>query len=190
MALAAWVLSLLGLLWLLGSTGWLITDELTLRTSAESGLLALPVTLGLLTHRSTLGLRSSTGSSTLGWGTDGLTLGAVSSLTEILRATNIALGFITVDLTGSAWSLLAVDLALGPLTDRVALGRAGRVITLPSALRVASSTTIISLHISLHLQVHLHLTLHLYLRGEGSRQEEEGEEGKQHYSRTHTESSY
>jgi hypothetical protein len=166
-ALAAGIIRLLLLLGLLSSTSWLITDELTLGTSAESRLLALPVTLGLLTHRSTLSLRSSTSSSALSWGTDSLTLGAVSCLTEILRATNIALWLITVDLTGSTRSLLTMNLALGSLTDRVALSRAGGVITLPSALRMTGSTTIISLHLGIEL--HLHLALHLHLRREGSR---------------------
>jgi len=141
-ALAAWVLSLLVLLRLLGGTGRLITDELTLRSGTEGGLLALPVALSLLTHRGTLSLGGSTGSSALSRSTYGLTLGAVSSLTEVLRASNIALGLITVYLTSGAGGLLAVDLALRSLTYGVALGGASRIITLPSALRVASSTTI------------------------------------------------
>jgi len=152
-ALAAWVFSLLGLLWLLGGTGRLITDELTLGSGTEGGLLALPVALSLLAHGGTLGLGGSTGSSALSRSTYGLTLGAVSSLTEVLRASNIALGLITVDLTSGTGCLLAVDLALRSLTYRVALGGASRIITLPSALRVTSSTTITTTKI--HIQLHL-----------------------------------
>jgi len=176
MALAAWVIRLLLLLGLLGSTSWLIADELTLRTSTESRLLTLPITLSLLTHGGTLSLGSSTSSSALSWGTYSLTLGAISSLTEILRASHITLRLVTMDLTGSTGGLLTVDLTLRPLTNRVALSRAGRIITLPSALRVASSTTIISLHISIHL--HLHLTLHLNLSRECCGEEEEGKDNE------------
>jgi len=134
---AAGVVSTLSLGRLLVSAGWLLADELALGARAESRLLALPVALSLLAHRSAGGLRSSAGSAALGRGADSLALGAVVGLAEILRATNIALRLVTVDLAGSAWSLLAVDLALRSLADRVALSRARGIVALPAALGVA-----------------------------------------------------
>jgi len=102
-------------------TGWLLADELALGAWAQSWLLALPVTLGLLTHRSAESVRSSASSTALSWGTDSLTLRAVSGLTHILGATDIALRLVTVDLAGSAWSLLTVNLTLWSLAHWVAL---------------------------------------------------------------------
>jgi len=168
-ASAAVVSSLSLLSRLLGSAGRLLAHQLALRTRAHSWLLALPVALSLFAHRGAVSLRSGTSGTALSRSAYSFALGAISGLAEILGATNIALRLVTVDLACCAGGLLAVYLALGPLTHRVALSGAGRIITLPSALRVASSTTIISLHLSLHLHVHLHLTLHLYLRSEGSR---------------------
>jgi len=118
-------------------TGWALTDELTLGLRASNGLLALPVTLGGLAHGSTDSSRSLTLSSAVSRRADSLALGAVLLLTEILRATNITLGLVTVNLALGTLSLLAVDLALRSLTDRVAYSRADWVITLPSAFRMA-----------------------------------------------------
>jgi len=124
---------------LLVSTGGLLADELTLRTRAQGRLLALPLALGILAHRSALSVRSGTGSTALSRSADSLALGAIFLLAHVLRATNIALRLVTVDLAGSAGSLLAVNLALRTLADGVALSRAYRVIALPSALRMAVS---------------------------------------------------
>jgi len=118
-------------------TSWALTDELTLGLGAGDGLLALPVTLGGLAHRSTDSSRSLTLSSAVSRRADSLALGAVLLLTEVLGAANIALGLVTVNLALGTLSLFTVDLALGSLTDRVAHSRADRVITLPSALRMA-----------------------------------------------------
>jgi len=158
---------LLSLLGLLGSTGRLVAYELTLRTSTESRLLALPVALGLLAHGCAVGLGCGTGSTALSRSTDSLTLGAISRLAEILGASYVALRLVAVNLACSAGGLLAVDLALRALTYRVALSGTGRVITLPSALGVASRSVIpaseIHLHLELCLSLHISLSLHLYL---------------------------
>jgi len=124
---------------LLGSTGRLLTHELTLRTRAQSRLLALPLALGVLAHRSADSVGGGTGSTALGRGAHSLALGAISLLAHILRATNVALRLVTVNLAGSAGSLLAVNLALRSLADRMALSRTHWVIALPATLRVAVS---------------------------------------------------
>jgi len=120
-----------------GITGGSLADELTLRLGASNGLLALPVTLGGLTHRSTHSIGSLTLSSAVSRRANSLTLGAVLLLAQVLGAANIALGLVTVNLALRTLSLFTVDLAFRSVTDRVADCRAHRVITLPSALRVA-----------------------------------------------------
>ena len=96
--------------WLLVGASWLLADEFALWTWAESWLLALPVALGLLAHWCADGVWCGTSGTALGWGTDSLTLRAVLGLAEILWTTNVTLGLITVNLAGSTWSLLAVNL--------------------------------------------------------------------------------
>lgn len=118
-------------------TGWLLAHKLALGAGAQSGLLALPVTLGLLTHGCAEGVWCSAGGTALGWGAHGLALRAVSGLTHVLGATDVALRLVTVDLAGGTWSLLTMNLALWSLAHWVALCWAAWVITLPSALRVA-----------------------------------------------------
>jgi len=134
---ASVVLAAVVLLGLLVSALGLLADKLALGARAESRLLALPVALGLLAHGGALSLGGSASSTALSRSADSLALRAVSGLAEILGATNVALGLVAMDLAGSARSLLAVDLALGALADRVADRRARRVIALPAALRVA-----------------------------------------------------
>jgi len=128
---------------LLGLTGRTLADQLALGLGAGDGLLALPVALGGLTHRSAHSVRSLALSTTVSRRAHSLALRAVLLLAQVLGATDIALGLITVNLALSTLSLLAVNLALRSLADRMALSRAHWVITLPSALRVA-----ISLHFS------------------------------------------
>jgi len=130
---------LLGSLRLLVSAGGLLAHEFALGTRAQSGLLALPVALGLFAHGGADGVGSSAGSTALSGSADSLALGAVSGLAEILRATHIALWLVAVNLARSARGLLAVDLALRTFAHRVALSGAGRIVALPSALRVACS---------------------------------------------------
>jgi len=66
-----------------------------------------------------------------------LTLRAILLLAQVLRASNVALRLVAVDLALCALGLLAVDLALWSLAHWVAHCRAHWVIALPSALRVA-----------------------------------------------------
>jgi len=72
-------------------------------------------------------------------------------LAHVLRATNVAFGFIAVNFATSASSLLALNLALWSFAHRVALGRAHGVVALPSAFRVAFS---ISIGVNLHFVGH------------------------------------
>jgi hypothetical protein len=137
-ASAARVRRLSGLGLLVSARG-LLANEFALGTRAESRLLALPVALGLFAHGSADGVGGSASSAALSGSADSLALGAVSGFAQILRATNVALRLIAVNLAGSAGGLLAVNLALRTLAHRVALGRARGIIALPSALRVASS---------------------------------------------------
>jgi len=116
-----------------------LADELALRLGASDRLLALPVALGGLAHRSADSVRSFALSTAVSRRADSLALRAILLLAEILRATNIALRLIAVDLALSTFGLLAVDLALRAFADRVAHSWAHRVIALPSALRVAVS---------------------------------------------------
>jgi len=69
---------------------------------------------------------------------DSLALGARLLGAQVLGATNVALGLVTVNLALSRLEFLAVNLALRALADRVALRRAHGVITLPTALRLAA----------------------------------------------------
>jgi len=142
---------------LLVSASWLLAHELALGARAESRLLALPVALGLLAHGGADGIGSSACSAALCRGAHSLALRAISRLAEVLRAANVALGLVTVDLAGCAWGLFAVDLALWSLAYRVALSWAGGIIALPSALWVASrgrSSSRVRFHLALHLHVH------------------------------------
>jgi len=145
-AVAAARTSHVGLLRLLVSARRLLAHKLALRTRAQGRLLALPVALRLLAHGSAVGVRSRACSAALSRGAHSLALGAVVRLTEILGASDVALGLIAVDLARCARRLLAVHLALGSLAHRVALGRARGIVALPSALRVARS--LLALHLS------------------------------------------
>jgi len=80
------------------SASWLLAHELTLRSWAQSRLLALPVALGLLAHGSARCLGCRARSSALGRSAHSLALGAVLSLAQILRAADIALRLIAVNL--------------------------------------------------------------------------------------------
>jgi len=114
-----------------------IADELALGAGAESGLLALPVALGVLAHGSADGVGGNARGTALSGSADSLALRAVSLGAEILGAADVALRLVAVDLALGAGGLLAVNLALGALADRVALSGADGVIALPTAGRVA-----------------------------------------------------
>jgi len=120
------------------STSNLFTDQFTLRLRTQGRLLALPVTLGFFTHRSTDRLRRNTGSVAFSRSTDSFTLRTVSLFTQVLRAADVALRLFTVNSALSARGLFTLHLALRSFTDRVALSRADRIITLPSAFRMAA----------------------------------------------------
>jgi len=123
--------------WLDISAGWLLADKFALWSWAESWLLALPVALGLFAHWGTRGVWCGTSSAALSWCAYSFALRALLGFAEILRATNIALWLVAMDLASSAWSLFAMNLALWTLAHWVALSWARWVITRPSALRVA-----------------------------------------------------
>jgi len=114
-----------------------LADKLALRLGAGDGLLALPVALGGLAHRGADSVGGLALGAAVSRGADGLALGAVLLLAQILRAADVALRLVAVDLALGALGLFAVDLALRALAHRVANGRADRVVALPSALRVA-----------------------------------------------------
>jgi len=149
-ALAA-TTTLVVLLWWLSLASRLVALQLALRAWAHVWLLALPVALGLLAHRSADRLRSNAASTAVSWRANSLALRAVLGLAHLLRAAHVTLWLIAVDLAASASSLLTLNLALWTLAHRVALGRASRVIALPTALRVA-----ISLSLSSHFSSHSH----------------------------------
>jgi len=130
----------------LSSACRLLAHQLALGAGAQSGLLALPLALGLLAHGSADSVGSGTGGTALSRSAHSLALRAVSLLAHVLRAAHVALRLVTVNLAGSAGSLLAVDLALRSLANRMALCWAHRVIALPAALRVA-----VTLHLGGHL---------------------------------------
>jgi len=114
-----------------------LAHELALGLGASDGLLALPVALGGLAHRGAHSVGSIALGAAVGRGAHSLALGAVLLLAQVLRAANVALRLVAVDLALGALSLLAVDLALRALADGVAHSGAHRVVALPSALRVA-----------------------------------------------------
>jgi len=124
---------------LLGFTGRLIALEFALRLRAGGRLLALPVALSFFAHGSADGLRGNTRGTAVSRRADSFALRAVVLFAHILRAANIALGLVAVNLALSTGSLFALDLALGAFANRVALSRAHGVIALPSALGVAFS---------------------------------------------------
>jgi len=116
-----------------------LADQLTFGFRAKCGLLALPITLRLLTHRSAHWLRGDTSCVALSGGAHCLTLWTVILLAHILRATNVALGLLAVYSALSARSLLALHLTFGSLTNRVTLSRAHGIVALPSTFRMTRS---------------------------------------------------
>jgi len=121
----------------LDSAGRLLALQLALGAWAGRRLGARPRALGLLAQRRAVGLRGYAGGVALGGRTHGLALGAVFLLAHVLRAAHAALGLLAVNRAFGAFRLLALHFTLGASTDRVADGRAGWVIALPTALRVA-----------------------------------------------------
>jgi len=136
----AWAASSLGsILAGAGVACWALADKLALWLRAGDWLLALPVALGRLAHWGADGVWCLALGAAVSWGADSLALRAILLLAEILRAANIALWLVAMDLALRTLSLLAVDLALRSFADWVADCWADWVIALPSALWVAIS---------------------------------------------------
>jgi len=120
-------------------TGGLLALKLAFGTRASRGFGARPRARGFFTERGTVGFGGNASGVALGRGAHGFTLGAIAFLAEILGATNRALGLLAVNGALGALRLLALHLAFGTRAHRVADGRAGGVVALPSAFRVARS---------------------------------------------------
>jgi len=114
-----------------------LADEFALRLRAGDWLLALPVALGSLAHRGADSVGCFALSTAVGRRADSFALRAILLLAQILRAADVALRLVAMDLALSAFSLFAMYLALWSLAHRMAYSRAYGIITLPSALRVA-----------------------------------------------------
>jgi len=126
----------------LGLTVGLVTSRLlalkfALGLSAVGGLDALVCAVQLLAHRGALGFGGSAGGVATCGLAHGLALGASVLLTLLLRAADGAHGTLAVDGALGTRGLLALHLALRARAHGVADSRAGGVITLPLALRVA-----------------------------------------------------
>jgi len=117
--------------------GGLLALHLALGLGAVGGLDALVVALELLADRAALGLGGRAGGVALSRGTDGLALGAVLLLAEVLGAADRANGALAVHSALGASGLLAAHLALGASANGVANSRALGVVALPLALGVA-----------------------------------------------------
>jgi len=115
----------------------LLALQLALGLLAVGGLHTFVGTVEFLAHGRALGLGSSASGVAMSRRADGLALGAAVHLALLLRAANRAHGLLAVDGARRARGLLALHLALGALTHRVADSRAGGIIALPLALRVA-----------------------------------------------------
>jgi hypothetical protein len=85
--------------------GRTLADKLALRLGASDGLLALPVALGGLAHRSANSVGCLALGAAVGRRADSLALGAILLLAEILRAADVALGLVAVDLALSTLGL-------------------------------------------------------------------------------------
>jgi len=135
---------------LLGLARRLLALQFALWLRARGRLLAFPVAFGGLAHRRAHWLRGDAAGTAVGRRAYRLALGAVVLLAHVLRAANVALRLVAVHSAFGAGSLFALDLALRALADRVALGRAHRVVALPAALRMA-----VCLSVEFRVQVHL-----------------------------------
>jgi len=122
--------------WLLSFTFWFVTDQFTFWSWAQSWFLTFPVTFGFLAHRSTFWFGGDTRRSAVGRRAHGFTFRTSVFFTQILGASHVTFWFVTVYFAFGTFGLFTVNLALWSFTDRVALSRAHRVITLPTTFRV------------------------------------------------------
>lgn len=90
-----------------GVAGGALAHELALGLGAGDGLLALPVALGGLAHGGAHGVGGLALSAAVGGGADGLALGAVLLLAQVLGAAHVALRLVAVNLALGALSLAA-----------------------------------------------------------------------------------
>jgi len=116
----------------------LLADELALGARAHQRLAALPVAVRGLAEGGALRLRRDARSVADRGRADRLALRAVVLLAQRLRATDRAGRLLAVNIALGARELLALHLALRASADGVAHSRAGRVIALPLADRVAT----------------------------------------------------
>ena len=117
----------------------LLADELALGAGAHQRLSALPVAVRGLAERSALGLGGNAGGVADRGRADGLALGAVILLAQVLGASHRARRLLAVDIALGARKFLALHLALRSGADGVAHGRARRIVALPLALGVAAN---------------------------------------------------
>jgi len=115
----------------------LLALQLALGTSTVGGLHALVGAVEFLAHGRAFRFGSSAGGVALSGCANSLALGAVFLLTIVLGAADRAGGAFAVNNALGALSLLTLHFTLGTSTHWVADSRAGRVIALPAALRVA-----------------------------------------------------
>ena len=115
--------------------GGVLTYQFTLRLRAF-GLMAFPVTLGLLTYGLALRTGGLAVGNTVGGLADSNTLRAVFGLASFIRALNFTFRLFALNIAyGVPW-LLAGCMASGGFTNRVTDSRALGIITLPCAFRV------------------------------------------------------
>jgi len=145
--------------------------ELALGTRASRGLGARPAARRLFTQRRAARFRGDTRRVALSRSTNRLAFRARVFLAHVLRATNAALGLFTVNRAFGALRLLALHLTFGTSADRVADGRAARVVALPAADRVTVLlATRFLVGVQFHLRVHFGVGVHFRLRlRDGSR---------------------
>jgi len=119
------------------SAARLLARQLALGLRAQGRCLALPCALGLLAQRRAVGFGGSAGSTAHSRAAYGFAFGTAFELAHLLGTTDGTHGLFAVDFAFGTFGLLAVHLAFGTGADRVALGRAHRIVTQPLALRMA-----------------------------------------------------
>lgn len=117
-------------------TGRLLALEFALRLRTECRFVAFPITLRLLAERRADRFGCDAARPAFRRCTHRLTLRTILLLAEFLRTADTALRLLTLHGAFGSWERLALHLAAGAFTDRMALRRAGRIITQPFACRM------------------------------------------------------
>jgi len=143
--------------------------ELALGPRASRGLSARPAARRLFTQRRAARFRGDARRVALSRSTNRLTFGARVFLAHVLRAANRAFGLFAVHRAFGAFRLLALHLTFGTSADRVADGRAARVVTLPTAngmaiLLAAWFLVGVEFHFGIHFGVGVDLRNRICLR--------------------------